>query len=316
MLRIRKVLFPTDFSRCSEQALGQALFFAKQYGAELHLLHAVVLHQDDPADPGHRFPASEELYQRLLEVAGTAMAALVDRHRRPELSVRQFRERGFSPGEVILDHASDHDIDLIVMGTHGRRGPARFFFGSVAAEVVRFASCPVLSSRELEEPQPVAAIRRILVPVDFSPHSRVALGHARHLAAAYGAIIQILHVIDLPPYPYFYLPLAGVEEPRRMSELEKKAGEALERLPGEAPGPEVRCEKYVVSGRPASRIATFAAEYESDLVVLATHGLSGIERLLLGSTSEEVVRSVPVPVFLVKSHGKSLLPRGKKAADS
>ncbi len=314
MLKIRKILFPTDFSRCSEQALDHALFLAEQYGAELHLLHAVVLHQDDPADPGHRFPAREELARRLLEVAGSAMEALVDRNRRPRLSIHQFRERGFSPGEVITDHAEEHGVDLIVMGTHGRRGPARLFFGSVAEEVVRFARCPVMTSRELAEPRPVTAIRKILVPVDFSPHSRAALAHARHLAARYEADLQLLHVVDLPPYPYFYLPLAGFDEPRRITELEKRSGEALERLAREASGPEVKCEKFVVSGRPASRIASFAAEYESDLVVLATHGLSGIERLLLGSTSEEVVRTVPIPVFLVKSHGRSLLPAAEAKA--
>ncbi len=314
MLSIRKILFPTDFSRCSEQALSHALFFAEQYGAELHLLHAVVLHQDDPADPGHRFPGREELSRRLLEVAGSAMEALVERNRRPKLSIQQFRERGFSPGEVITDHAHEHDVDLIVMGTHGRRGPARLFFGSVAEEVVRFAKCPVLTVRELAEPRPVAEVHKILVPVDFSPHSRAALAHARHLAARYEATLQLLHVIDLPAYPYFYLPLAGFDEPRRVSEIEKRSGEALERLEREVAGPAGPCEKYVVSGRPATRIASFAAEYESDLLVLATHGLSGIERLLLGSTSEEVVRSVPMPVFLVKSHGKSNLPAAEALA--
>jgi len=89
--------------------------------------------------------------------------------------------------------------------------------------------------------------------------------------------------------------------------LREKAEEALDELLAETPGPEVPAERFVATGRPASEIARFAEEHGSDMVVIATHGLTGLERLLVGSTAEQVVRLSPCPVFTVKSFGKSLI---------
>ena len=82
-------------------------------------------------------------------------------------SLVEAKVRGYSAGEVILRYTDEHDIDLVVMGTHGRRGPARLFLGSVAEEVVRHAPCPVLTLREEKAPQAIEAVEKILVPVDF-----------------------------------------------------------------------------------------------------------------------------------------------------
>jgi len=89
--------------------------------------------------------------------------------------------------------------------------------------------------------------------------------------------------------------------------LREKAEEALDELLAETPGPEVPAERFVATGRPASEIARFAEDRGSDMVVIATHGLTGLERLLVGSTAEQVVRLAPCPVFTVKSFGKSLI---------
>lgn len=307
MLKIEKVLFPTDFSPCSDQALTHALFLAEQFEATLQLFHAVILHQDDPGDPKRRFPEQKEVLERLFEIAGSELAARVEQHRERPVVLQEFKKRGFSAAQVILDHAREEEVDLIVMGTHGRRGPARLFFGSVAEEVVRFSRAPVLTLRELEEPRTIEAFERILVPIDFSDHSTRALSHARELASLYGARLQLLHVLEQPAQPYFYAPFGGMSLVKHFSELEKRADEALDKLVAECPGPDVPREKRIVSGRPASEIVDFAEQNGSDMIVIATHGLTGLERLLVGSTAEQVVRSSPAPVFLVKSFGKSLL---------
>lgn len=303
-MKIRRILYPTDFSPCAEQALDHALFLARQYEAELHILNAVVLHADDPANPERQFPGSPELLERMTRLASERMAELVPQEHRDVLRVREVQERGFAAGPIILEYADEHDVDLIVMGTHGRRAAARFFLGSVATEVVRHAECPVFTVREAEPPREVEAFERILVPIDFSRHSLVALAYAKDLASRYRAGLQLLHVIELATYPTLYGPAAAMFD---LDNIKEVSFQAMERAVERTPGPEVPLDKHVASGRVASEISAFAKAHESDLVVISTHGLSGLERMLTGSTAEQVTRVVDCPVFTVKAFGKQLI---------
>ena len=306
MLNIRKILFPTDFSDSAKQAINHALFLAEQFEAELHLLHAVVLHSYDPEAPGHDFPEPTEVFSRLFDIADTEMAQILQQNDSKTFAIREAKVRGFSAGSVILDYANEHDIDLIVMGTHGRRGPARMFIGSVAEEVVRQASCPVLTLHVSETSGAIETIDRILVPVDFSDHSAQAVAYAKEIAAVTGARLQVLHAIEEPIYPYFYAPAGEFGPAHHLTELSERTDEALVKLISDTPGPDVRYDKFVISGNPGVEISKFAQENASDLIVIATHGLTGLERMLLGSTAEKVVRLAGCPVLAVKSFGKSL----------
>lgn len=307
MMRIRRILYPTDFSATATQALKHALFLAEQFEAELHMLHAIILHESDPRDPDRHFPEPSEILNQLFEIADSEMAEIVRKNEAKTFSLVEAKVRGYSAGEVILRYTDEHDIDLVVMGTHGRRGPARLFLGSVAEEVVRQAPCPVLTLREEKAPQAIEAVERILVPVDFSPYSQEALSYGKEVAALYGAGLQVLHTIEEPAYPYFYTPGGTYSPVEQLEALREKAEEALVKMLSETPGPEVPAERFVATGRPASEIARFAEERGSDMVVIATHGLTGLERLLVGSTAEQVVRLAHCPVFTVKSFGKSLI---------
>jgi len=307
MLNVRRILYPTDFSETAAQALNHALFLAEQFEAELHMLHAVVLHEADPNDPEHRFPEPSRLLESLFEIADSEMAKIVEANESRTFALKEAKVRGFDAGEVILEYADTYDIDLIVMGTHGRRGPARIFLGSVAEEVVRHSQCPVLTLRRQEEPPAGAAIDKILVPIDFSKHSTAALAYAREIAELYDSRLQLLHAIEEPVYPYFYTPIGNFTGSQQLEDLRKRSFEALDKVMSEAAGPDVPTEKHVVLGRPASEIAQFAKEQGSDMIVIATHGLTGLERLLVGSTAEQVVRQAHCPVFSVKSFGKQLI---------
>jgi nucleotide-binding universal stress UspA family protein len=307
MMRIHRILYPTDFSATAKQALTHALFLAEQFEAELHMLHAIVLHESDPRDPERHFPEPSDILNRLFEIADSEMAEIVRQNESKTFSIREAKVRGYSAGEVILEYVQEHDIDLVVMGTHGRRGPARMFLGSVAEEVVRHAKCPVLTLRQEEKPSTIEAMEKILVPVDFSPYSEEALSYGKELAVLYGAGLQVLHTIEEPAYPYFYTPGGSVSTIQQLEALRERAEEALDKLLEEAKGPEVPCETFLATGRPSTEIARFAEEHDSDMVVIATHGLTGLERLLVGSTAEHVVRLAPCPVFTVKSFGKSLI---------
>jgi nucleotide-binding universal stress UspA family protein len=301
-MKIKRILYPTDFSATARQALTHALFLAEQYEAELHLLHAVVLHEYDPNDPEHHFPEPKELLRRMFEIADSEMMELLGDQEHGALEIHEAKRKGFAAGEVILDYAAEIDADLIVMGTHGRRGAARLLLGSVAAEVVRRAKCPVMTLGHREDPKAIEAIERVLVPVDFSEHSHAAIRYAEELALQYEAGLQLLHVVEVPTYPYFYVP----PEEEYVESRKDSAAQALNELASQLLSTEVACSTHVENGRAASEITRFSEKHGSDLLVITTHGLSGLDRLLMGSTAEEVLSRVSIPVLTVKAFGKNL----------
>jgi nucleotide-binding universal stress UspA family protein len=306
MIQIDRILFPTDFFPCAAQALDHALFLAGKYRAELHMFHAIVLHQDDPHNPTHHFADLEEIQTRLEELAASEMSAAVGPHEGSGIEIVKVQRREISAAEAILGYAEERDVDLIVMGTHGRRGLGYLFLGSVAAEVVRYARCPVLTIREWPEPREVGRRERILVPVDFSDHAGIALSHAKEIAAIYGARLMLLHVIEETLHPAFYVTgKTSIYEMR--PDIRERCVEAMERFCAEASGPEVEVEYYTGDGRAAHHIVAFAEERDADLIVIPTHGLTGLRHLMMGSVTEKVVRRAPCPVFTVKSFGKSLV---------
>ncbi|HET6566929.1 MAG TPA: universal stress protein, partial [Rhodothermales bacterium] len=177
----------------------------------------------------------------------------------------------------------------------------------VAEEVVRHAPCPVLTIHAQEDGQPEAPpFRSIAVPIDFSGHSRIALALAHDWAALYGARIDLIHVIENDLRPAFYRTKASsIHEAE--TEVEDRARTHLEQLNREVGGEAVEARFHVLSGRAAARIVDFAEENRSDLIVMSTHGLTGLNRFLIGSVTEKVVRHAECPVLTVKAFGKPLV---------
>jgi len=305
MMKMKNILFPTDFSRCADQALAHAVYLAEKYQAALHLLHVVTLFEDQPGVLSEEFAESEELVRKLEDKAEIELNNVAAAHGNDDMEIVIKQKRAISAAPAILEYSSKNGIDLIVMGTHGRRGIAHLLLGSAAEEVVRLADCPVFTIRESEEIKPIKLFERILVPIDFSDHSKKALVYAKEIAESYGANLQLLHVIEDTIHPAFSLSgkssifdlVPGIEEDcrRRIEKLIQETGVSKENT-----------EIIVKGGQAAHDIIKFAKENSSDLVVIATHGLTGIEHLLLGSVTEKVVRMAPCPVFTVKSFGKDL----------
>ena len=306
MLTLNRILFPTDFSPGSERALDTALALAQEFDAELHMLHAVVLHSDDPNDPAHHFPDPEDIRQRLERTADRRMESGIAARAAGGLRIQQSQRRGLSVAPTILEHALEFDPDLIVMSTHGRRGLENVLLGSVTEEVVRFADCPVLTVRSGEEASSFPSTAPILVPVDFSEHSRQALTLARDIASTFGSSVCALHVFERPIHPEIYLGGMPLDSPDFRT-VEGSLREALATFVAETPGPEVPASLHVVEGRAVPAILDFVQDQGAGLVVIATHGLTGLAHVLLGSVSEKVVRRATCPVLSVKPFGKSLL---------
>ncbi|MBZ0155784.1 MAG: universal stress protein [Alphaproteobacteria bacterium] len=144
-MTIKKILFPTDFSEGALNALPYAVDMAKNYGAKLFLLHVVY---DIANASGLYVPhvSIDEMYKELEAGARRELEKFGLEERRDIGAVEYGILRGV-PYEEILRYAGEREIDLIVIGTHGRKGLDRFLFGSTAEKVVRYARCPVLTVR-------------------------------------------------------------------------------------------------------------------------------------------------------------------------
>ena len=199
--------------------------------------------------------------------------------------------------KTIVDFASSHDIDLIVMGTHGRGGMAHLLLGSVAERVLRTAACPVLTIRK----PPARAARRVLVPTDFSETADAALDYAYTLAEKFGASLQLLHVLDDPFVTEGLSTEAYITEaPVVRSELLAAARARLARRDVPPQTPSLHLEREVLFGNGARTIADYAGAVGADLIVMGTHGRTGVPHLLLGSVAERLVRIAPCPGMTVR----------------
>jgi nucleotide-binding universal stress UspA family protein len=257
----------------------------------------LALRTADPFHPEHHFPEPEELEGRLHQLAESEMAGLLAEHQDRQLKISKAVRRAPEIERGILDFAAAEGADLLIMGTHGRRGPAHLLMGSVTTEVLRRAELPVLVV-PARETRPAGRLRRILAPTDFSRPSLDAVATARTLAADTGAALELFHVVPELEVPLPMNPggLGTLATP--VVDLIPAAREALERIAA-GPGAEATISTEVWQGPAAPSILNRASETDADLIVVATHGHSGLDRLLLGSVAEKVARLSTCPVLVV-----------------
>lgn len=291
-MTFRKILCPTDFSPGSFHALKTAAAIASAHDAELVV--ANVWYVPSMAYAGEA-PVPSDAVDQLAADSQRGLAEAV--REATALGARRVSSRllaGVPWDQLVATLSHGDGFDLVVMGTHGRTGLARILLGSVAEQVVRHAPCPVLTVREGAS---AGRFGHVLCPIDFSDHSRPALDLAASVAAPGGAGITLLHVVELPA-SYNEEPLGeGV-----IQELDQSAARRLERC-----GDELRARIGVPVttrtriGRPGAQIlAALDDDPSFDLVLMGSHGRTGLSRLLLGSVAEQVVRHASCPVLVAR----------------
>lgn len=142
-------------------------------------------------------------------------------------------------------------------------------------------------------------IHRILAPTDFSEFSKHSVESAHALAKIFGAKLVLLHVVELPPYPIEGLgpSPAGATF---LEDLERQANLDLARVLPETPDSQVEVMRQVAVGTPPRKIVEVAEAEKADLIVMATHGRTGLSHLMMGSVAERVVRTAPCPVLTIR----------------
>ena len=303
---VRQILYPTDFSPLAGSAFPLALRCAQAFAAPLHLLHALSPQglTASPGDAGER--AAEHALAQLRELAAVAEEAGA------QVVITQ---RRVDTTQGILDYVDEAAIDLVVMATHGRSGPPRWLFGSVAEEILRRGACALLTVRADESgpaADTVTGLERILVPFDSSPFSRAALIAAADVARRSGGRLKLLHVLEeTPVVEADGVAVTDESRPAQECRIHQARLRLCDLLGYLANG--ILGEVVVRVGEPGSEILRMANSGGVDLVVLGSHGVAGIKRVLFGSTAEEVLRgAVPpvmvVPPALVEGAGRAAAP--------
>ncbi|MFQ5553452.1 MAG: universal stress protein [Thermoplasmata archaeon] len=298
-VKITRILVPTDFSTSAEAACRLGARLAMRADAKLILFHAL---------PG--FDLVEEVGRGKGKTQVEVLSNVRDRMQGwfetvvPE-EVRRFLsvEVKVKVGEPVPGIAwavTRSDVDLILMGTHGRTGLAHLVVGSVTEAVLRTVPVPVLALRPGHEDRTATAVRRILWATDLSPVSERAWRYTLTLADLLGADVILLHVI----HPNELAGLADQPVPppdrwieRYLAPLERELGSR-----GRAVGPlGLHARWKVLVGVPAEVIVRQAQAEEADLIVVGTHGRTGLRHVVLGSVAETVIRKAPCPVLAVKA---------------
>ena len=297
---IRKILHPTDFSDGAATAFAHALHLARHYEAALDVLHVASTFGEDPIRRAYEAAADDtaELQERM-DDADAQMRALIEAHPHRHVRLRRILSQGPAAGPVILDYARAEAVDLIVMGTHGRRGVRRLLLGSVAEEVVHEAPCHVMTVRWQEEPRAEPRpIQSIVVAIDFSDFAASVLEAAKAMAADYGAMLHLINVLEP-----LTLSLSITQKTLYdlVPDIAEQSRARLEAFYEATPGPDVPVTFHVVEGQPARAIVALAEAHLADLLLIAPRGVTGVEHLMLGSVAERVVRTASCPVFIVKT---------------
>jgi nucleotide-binding universal stress UspA family protein len=302
-----RIVVPHDFSAPSCRLLEQTLELAAISDAQLEVLHAVHYPTLVEIEMTGEEPAVESFDQLLRTQTQSAVDNVRNRlSGGPEIPFPEIVLRRGAVAKTIVERAAETGADLIVMATHGRRGFTRLLIGSVTDEVIRRAPCPVLVVRRPEAWQGLHAVRHVVVPHDTSEHSQAALRLASGIAKACGAALDLVHVIPEPIHPSYYAAAAASHFTARHEELQDATRRELERLllslaTEHTPSGEVTLHTPV--GDPAQEIVALAERLDAGLITIATHGLTGIDRLLIGSVSERVIRRADCAVLVVPPFG-------------
>ena len=323
MLQIETIVACTDFSESAEEAIEQALAWSRRFEATVHLLHVVTAPERLPEAVGMVLSQyKEEAFGDLESQASSMLGDLLEGRPTGEARVETHVRRGEAAAPAALAFADEQEADLVAIGAHGQRGVRELGTGSTSAEITRKATCPVLVARRgAPSLEGASSGARVLVPVDFSDHSLRAVDCGRALSARFEAPLDLVYAAPPPASPGALDPATGMMEPETgpvRARTKKVRAEPAGRLEDliEAPGPEAQeAEAHVLEGHPPSALAGFAESQGTGLIVMASHGRTGLKRLLMGSVAERVVRQAPCPVFVAKSYGKSVLPGSEAEAD-
>ncbi|HMB99341.1 MAG TPA: universal stress protein [Balneolaceae bacterium] len=278
-----KILVPLDFSDLSFKALQVADKFSSVYDdvsiSPFHA-HIPISELDEPYAFGLNTPVHKDfdeieanIKERLKEAAGK----YIDESKLGESIV------GIgSPSQCIIDISEEMDFDYVIMSTHGRTGFSRFFLGSVAEKVLRLSSIPVMV---VENESKVDNFEKILVTTDFSDNATIAFPYAVEIAKKTGGHIHLVHVLSFEQFE-------ADEKDTSLKQIRKERMKIIEKEYFHQISDQVTSEVIVSPDSPHEELLNHISKNDYNLIVMSTVGRTGINYLMMGSTTANVVRHV------------------------
>jgi nucleotide-binding universal stress UspA family protein len=293
---ISRILLPLDGSALAEQVIDSALAVGEPFSAEFLILRVV--------EPPRDADCAEVVHWRFLCAEAAAYLQATERRLRARgVTVRGELAEG-DPAAEILRCARQRDVDLVVMGTHGRSPRQLFPFGTTIQQVVNSVALSVMIvpvSREAERDAEPSLFRNVLVPLDGSRRAELALGLADSVAAAAGAALHVAHVVPVPELLRHFPRLSEDEALRQelvrrnqraardyLDGIEKRHGDRVARL---------RCH-LLTSSRVSRAIQQLVREQHIDLIVGCAHGHGGEDDWLYGSVAGSLIAHAEVPLLI------------------
>lgn len=317
-MNIKRILVPTDFSESSVEAIKMATQFIDLYGSTIDLIHVIPLlsyYQESIDHLGVPFDMDHDIYPHAMENANKKLHELAEKHIPKEHRGQLINLVGRKISQIIVHRAHDEGHDLIVMSNSGGHG-GDHIRSHITEQVIRYSNVPVLTTDKAFDP---AGLKTILVPFDGSEESMASVAPAFEMARVSGAEIRLLHVVE--PYVFSLEVIPPVFEDS--DEIYRSLMTSLEKYLNAHPGLHmhikrtgsdfedylIREEKgvsdsVVLNTKIAKNFAAHAeitsqAHKSADLVVMSTHGRTGVARIVLGSTTGVVAQHLEKPLLTV-----------------
>ena len=285
MGRYGKILVAIDGSDSSMHALQESLKLAFKEGSRITVVSISPRFEGDLSLVG-----VGNISAALKNPCEIALSKAKEMARSSGVSIRTVCEEG-EPYERIIDVAEAENCDLIVMGTKGVSGLERVLVGSVAAGVIGHSQRDVLVIPAKSQ----IGWQRILVTTDGSKYSKAAAERAVNYAKVYGGELTVVAVVDAPAE------LSGVS-PAAVEDMIRKAKRYVGEVKSQADSAGLKTETFVLEGEDAYRkITEFAKEHNINIIVMGSHGRTGLSRLLIGSVAEKIIGYAHCPVLVARA---------------
>lgn len=271
---INKILYATDFSEVAENALPHALTLSLLFNAKLILFNGQILHHDDPSNPLYHFPEKETLYKKADEISKNLLKEKGEKIK--DIEFETITRRDFTADRAILFISEEKNVDLIVMGTSGKRGIVKFLLGSTTLNVLKFSKMPVyVVPPDVKAPSRESPYKEILACLDFSENSSKILKLAEEFRKNAGSKLHILNILEGE----------RKDAEKKLKEIEK----------------EFKPEKSkIIEGKIEKEILKYAREEAIDIIFLGDRSNVYEEFFMLGSKVERIVIHSPSPCIILK----------------
>jgi len=284
MGKYRKILVAVDSSDSSKNALHQAFKLANEEKCWITVTSVVPPYEGEIEILGVR-----DIRAALRKPCEDALAEVEKIAKTERMLVKTVCEEG-DVHERIVDLAEAENCDVIVMGRRGIRRIGRALIGSVTARVIGHTQRDVL----VVPNGATVGWKKIVLATDGSKYSAVATERAIAFAKSYGGELKVVSVVDVPSEFY-------AEAPQAVEDLVRKAKGFVAGVKKQAEAAGVAAETFVGEAEAYEAITNLAKEQSANMIIIGSHGRTGLRRLLMGSVAEKVIGHAPCPVLVVKA---------------